>query len=80
MREGSQISHRESNSAPARSATTSSNRSHRVVELLRVSTNLENLSKKQQEMLHRSLGNEHLLQVLDKVAALSDDKCANSVR
>jgi hypothetical protein len=50
----------------------------RVIELLHVSTNLENLSKKQQEMvfglLHRSLGNEHLLEVLDKVAALSDDE------
>jgi hypothetical protein len=50
----------------------------RIIELLHVSTNLENLSRKQQEMvfglLHRSLGNEHLLEVLDKVAALSDDE------
>jgi hypothetical protein len=50
----------------------------RLLELLHVSTNLDNLSKKQQEMvfglLHRSLGNEHMLEVLGKVAALTDDE------
>ena len=50
----------------------------RVIELLHVSTNLENLSQKQQEMvfglLHRSLGNEHLLEVLDRVATLGDEE------
>jgi hypothetical protein len=50
----------------------------RLLELLHVSTNLDNLSKKQQDLvfglLHRSLGNEHMLEVLGKVAALSDDE------